>query len=162
VASTPYSRLNTGWVHRMRLRNYTAHKMDGEALVLNTLTSTRGRTAVASGSHGTVIRLVRQALGLHQSHVASRSGYSQATISRIEQNRLRDPVVLMDLADALSIPRGIFGSHDGLTVPNLEDMVRCSKPPSPWHPLPCFPRCLRSEPWPQNRHSGGHRMLDIA
>jgi transcriptional regulator with XRE-family HTH domain len=52
---------------------------------------------------------VRQALGLHQSHLASRSGYSQATISRIEQNQLRDPVVLIDLADALLIPRGIFG-----------------------------------------------------
>jgi transcriptional regulator with XRE-family HTH domain len=69
---------------------------------------------------------VRQALGLHQSHLASRSGYSQATISRIEQNQLRDPVVLIDLADALLIPRGIFGGrpdNDGLTAPNLEEAV---------------------------------------
>jgi transcriptional regulator with XRE-family HTH domain len=111
----------------MRPRNYTVHKMDDEAVVLNILTSARGRTAVASGSHGTVVRLVRQALGLHQSHVATRSGYSQATISRIEQNHLRDPVVLMDLADALSIPRGIFGGrpdNDSLTGPSLEDMER--------------------------------------
>jgi transcriptional regulator with XRE-family HTH domain len=69
---------------------------------------------------------VRQALGLHQSPLASRSGYSQATISRIEQNQLRDPVVLIDLADALLIPRGIFGGrpdNDGLTAPNLEEAV---------------------------------------
>lgn len=48
-------------------------------------------------------------------------------MSRIEQNQLRDPMVLMDLADTLSIPRGIFGGrpeHDGLTVPNLDDMER--------------------------------------
>lgn len=111
----------------MRLHNYNHHKMNEEAVVLHTLTSTRGRTAVASGSHGTVIRLVRQALGLHQSHVASRSGYSQATVSRVEQNQLRDPVVLQDLADALSIPRGIFDGRpdsDGLGAPNLEDMER--------------------------------------
>lgn len=112
----------------MRTYIYAGQTMSDTAAVLEILTSPRGRTAVASGNHGAVIRLVRQALGLHQSHLASRSGYSQPTISRVEQNKLHDPVVLMDLADALEIPRGIFGGspdHHSLgTAPTLADVER--------------------------------------
>lgn len=100
---------------------------DDNAAVLEILTSPGGRTAVASGDHGAVIRLVRRALGLHQSHLAARSGYSQPTISRVERNEVHDPVVLMDLADALAIPRGIFGGHGNHSLevgPSLADMER--------------------------------------
>lgn len=112
----------------MRPDIYPDHTMSDTAAVLDILTSPRGRTAVASGNHGAVIRLVRQALGLHQSQLAIRSGYSQPTISRVEQNKLHDPIVLMDLADALEIPRGILGGspddHSLGTAPSLADVER--------------------------------------
>lgn len=115
-------------LRRMRPDIYPVHTMSETAAVLDILTSPRGRTAVAAGDHGSVIRLVRQALGLHQSHLARRSGYSQPTVSRVEQNKVHDPVVLMDLADALGIPRAIFGgspdTHSLGIAPSLQDVER--------------------------------------
>jgi transcriptional regulator with XRE-family HTH domain len=103
-------------------------KVDNESAVLTILTSSRGRNAIASGNYGSVIRLVRQGLGLHQIHLATRAGYSQSTISRIEQNQLVNVMVLRDVCEALDIPLGtIFGnmpSGVALERPNLEDMER--------------------------------------
>lgn len=115
-------------LRRIRPNIYAGQTMSDTAAVLDVLTSPRGRTAVAAGNHGAVIRLVRQALGLHQSHLATRSGYSQPTISRVEQNKLHAMVVLMDLADALEIPRGIFGgspdNHGLGSASSLADVER--------------------------------------
>ncbi|MGH3975233.1 MAG: helix-turn-helix domain-containing protein, partial [Pseudonocardiaceae bacterium] len=44
---------------------------------------------VATGDTGTVIRLLRQARGWTQQQLADRSGYSQATISRLERQASR-------------------------------------------------------------------------
>jgi transcriptional regulator with XRE-family HTH domain len=102
--------------------------VDNESAVLTILTSSRGRNAIASGNYGSVIRLVRQGLGIHQIQLATRAGYSQSTISRIEQNRRVDPMVLSDICDALDIPRTIiFSRKPGgpfLGGPSLEDMER--------------------------------------
>lgn len=76
------------------------------------LLSPQGRAAIAAGAAGTVIRLLRQALGWTQQDLADRSGYSQATISRLERGvsrAARDTAVLIDLANALGAPPAVLG-----------------------------------------------------
>jgi transcriptional regulator with XRE-family HTH domain len=76
------------------------------------LLSPRGRAAVAAGETGTLIRLMRQALGWSQQELAHRSGYSQATISRLERGvsrAARDTVILTDIAQALGVPAAVLG-----------------------------------------------------
>ncbi|MGH3854671.1 MAG: helix-turn-helix domain-containing protein [Pseudonocardiaceae bacterium] len=85
--------------------------MNSSAIVA-VLVSPRGRAAVAAGATGTVIRLVRQAHGWTQQELADRSGYSQATISRMERGVSRagrDTIVLADLAGALGVPPAVLG-----------------------------------------------------
>ncbi len=69
------------------------------------------RTAVADGSPGTVIRLVRLARGMTQAQLGQAVGYSASAISRVERGRLRsrDVVVLRRLATALIIPPELVG-----------------------------------------------------
>lgn len=84
--------------------------------VVAVLLSPQGRAAVAAGATGTVIRLVRQAHGWKQQELADRSGYSQATISRLERGvsrAARDTAVLADLADALGGPPALLGVTSG-------------------------------------------------
>ncbi len=90
------------------------------------LTSSQGRAAVASADAGTVIRLLRQALGWNQHDLASRSGYSQPTISRIERGvsrAARDTAVLTDLAEALGVPPAALGIASGPDQPSILDDV---------------------------------------
>ena len=90
------------------------------------LTSSQGRAAVASADAGTVIRLTRQALGWNQHDLASRSGYSQPTISRIERGvsrAARDTAVLTDLAEALGVPPAALGVTSGPDQPPILDDV---------------------------------------
>ena len=100
--------------------------MDPPPHVLTALTSPRGRAAVASGAASAILRVVRQELNLRQADLAARSGYSQATVSRVEQGQVRDTTVIGDLADALQIPCNAFGGHAGfaLSAATLEDMER--------------------------------------
>jgi transcriptional regulator with XRE-family HTH domain len=100
--------------------------MDTPPLVLHALTSPRGRVAVASGNTGAILRVVRQELRLRQADVAARSGYSQATISRLEQGQIRDRTVTGDVADALGIPADVFSGLAGGTTltPRVEDVER--------------------------------------
>ncbi|MGH3766890.1 MAG: helix-turn-helix domain-containing protein [Pseudonocardiaceae bacterium] len=85
--------------------------MDPSA-VAAVLISPQGRAAVAAGAAGTIIRLIRQARGWSQQDLADRSGYSQATISRLERGvsrATRDAAVLTDLAGALGVPSTVLG-----------------------------------------------------
>ncbi|MBV9139922.1 MAG: helix-turn-helix domain-containing protein [Pseudonocardiales bacterium] len=80
--------------------------------VVTVLLSPRGCAAVAAGATGALICLFRDALGWTQQDLADRSGYSQATISRIERGitrAVRDTVVLTDIAVALGVPPTVLG-----------------------------------------------------
>ncbi|MGH3550132.1 MAG: helix-turn-helix domain-containing protein [Pseudonocardiaceae bacterium] len=101
--------------------------MDPSA-VAAVLISPQGRAAIAAGAAGTVIRLVRQAHGWSQQDLADRSGYSQATISRLERGvsrATRDTAVLTDLANALGVPSAVLGlvSHPAQR-PIIDDVDR--------------------------------------
>lgn len=100
--------------------------MDTPPQVLNALTSARGRVAVASGNAGAILRVVRQELCLRQADVAARSGYSQATISRLEKGQIRDLTVTNDVADALGVPTDIFSGLAGAGAigSRVEDVER--------------------------------------
>jgi transcriptional regulator with XRE-family HTH domain len=81
-------------------------------VVVAVLLSPRGCAAVAAGATGALICLFRDALDWTQQDLADRSGYSQATISRIERGitrATRDTVVLTDIAAALGVPPEILG-----------------------------------------------------
>ena len=74
------------------------------------------RAAVAAGETGMAVRLIRQAVGWSQQDLANRSGYSQATISRLEREAsraARDTAVLIDLAEALGVPPAALGVVSG-------------------------------------------------
>lgn len=92
------------------------------------LVSPRCRAAVASGDAGTAVRLIRQAVGWNHHDLASRSGYSQATISRLERGAsraARDTAVLTDLAQALGVPPAVLGVASGQDQrPILDDVER--------------------------------------
>ncbi|MGH4001651.1 MAG: helix-turn-helix domain-containing protein, partial [Pseudonocardiaceae bacterium] len=56
--------------------------------------------------------MLRQARGWTQQQLADRSGYSQATISRLERQAsraARDTVVLIDIAGALGVSPAVLG-----------------------------------------------------
>ena len=81
--------------------------MDHARAVVEVLLSPQGRAAVAAGETGRLIRLMRQAVEWTQRDLADRSGYSQATISRLERSASRatqDTVILADIANALGAP----------------------------------------------------------
>jgi transcriptional regulator with XRE-family HTH domain len=86
--------------------------MDYSRAVAAVLMSPQGRTAVATDDTGTLIRLMRKAAGWTQQELADRSGYSQATISRLERGvsrAARDIVILTDIAQALGVPSAALG-----------------------------------------------------
>jgi transcriptional regulator with XRE-family HTH domain len=86
--------------------------MDYSRAIAAVLISPQGRAAVAAGETGTLIRLMRQAAGWNQQDLADRSGYSQATISRLERGvsrAARDTVILTDIAQALGVPPTALG-----------------------------------------------------
>jgi transcriptional regulator with XRE-family HTH domain len=86
--------------------------MDCSGAVAAVLISPRGQAAIAAGNTGTVIRLLRQSRGWTQQELADRSGYSQATISRLERQvsrAARDTAVLIDIAGALELPPAVLG-----------------------------------------------------
>jgi transcriptional regulator with XRE-family HTH domain len=86
--------------------------MEHSRAVAAVLVSLRGQAAVAAGETGALIRLMRQALGWTQQDLADRSGYSQATLSRLERGISRaaqDTVILTDIANALGIPPAVLG-----------------------------------------------------
>lgn len=67
------------------------------------LLSPQGCAVLATGSAGKIVQLVRTALGWTQKELGNRSGWSQSTISRIEEGKTRtahDMQVLADLAQA--------------------------------------------------------------
>ncbi|MGH3693532.1 MAG: helix-turn-helix domain-containing protein [Pseudonocardiaceae bacterium] len=81
-------------------------------MVAATLISPQGQAAVATGEVGLLIRLMRKAAGWTQHELAERSGYSQATISRLERGISRaaqDMVILADIAQALGVPPAALG-----------------------------------------------------
>lgn len=92
------------------------------------LISPRCRAAVAAGEPGTVVCLIRRAIGWTQHDLADRSGYSQATISRLERGAsraARDTAVLTDIADALGVPPAALTATSGADQrPILDDMDR--------------------------------------
>ncbi len=86
--------------------------MDYSRAVAAALISPQGQAAVASGETGTLVRLMRKAAGLNQQGLADRSGWSQATISRLERAASRaaqDTVILTDVAQALGVPPAALG-----------------------------------------------------
>jgi transcriptional regulator with XRE-family HTH domain len=94
--------------------------------VVAVLLSPQGRAAVAAGEIGTLIRLMRQALGWSQQDLADRSGYSQATISRLERGvsrAARDTVILTDIAQALGVPPAVLGVSGQSAHPPILDGV---------------------------------------
>lgn len=66
-------------------------------LVREALSEPEGVRAVARGDIGTVVRLARQAVGLHQGELAAMIGKSQSAISRLEKGHTADPVQLARL-----------------------------------------------------------------
>ncbi|MQA78549.1 MAG: helix-turn-helix domain-containing protein [Streptosporangiales bacterium] len=86
--------------------------MEPSARVVEALTDPDGRAAVGMGATGKVVRLVRKALLLDQVDVASRTGYSQSTISRVESGKITDGPVLADVGEALGIPPAALGLDD--------------------------------------------------
>ena len=69
------------------------------------------RQAAEAGRYGALLRLARTAAGLTLEEAGRRVGYSAATLSRLETGRrqLSDVTVLRRLAEAFSIPPGLFG-----------------------------------------------------
>lgn len=88
-------------------------------LVAAALVSPEGRAVVASGEAGAVVRLIRKVLGWTQQDLADRSGYSQATISRIECGKTRaarDTDVLADFAQVLDVPPADLAAHERMVA----------------------------------------------
>ncbi|MGH3694659.1 MAG: helix-turn-helix domain-containing protein [Pseudonocardiaceae bacterium] len=86
--------------------------MDYSRAVTAALISPQGQATVATGDIGLLIRLMRKAAGWTQQELADRSGYSQATISRLERGASRaaqDMVILTDIAQALGVPPAVLG-----------------------------------------------------
>lgn len=89
--------------------------MDHPREVAAVLLSPEGQAAVVAGETGTLIRLLRKAVGWNQEDLANRSGYSQATISRLERGMsraARDTVILADVAEALGASPAVLGVVD--------------------------------------------------
>ncbi|MGH3797307.1 MAG: helix-turn-helix domain-containing protein [Pseudonocardiaceae bacterium] len=76
------------------------------------LGSPQDRAVLSAGEPGKVVRLFRVARGWTQQELANRAGWSQSTISRIEEGKTRaahDMDVLAALGQALDIPRAALG-----------------------------------------------------
>ncbi|MFF3444488.1 multiprotein-bridging factor 1 family protein [Streptosporangium sp. NPDC002721] len=90
------------------------------------------RDAVAAHNYGKVVRLARRARGLTQQELGGRTGYSAATISRLETGHqaLDDMTTLRILARALDIPPSWLGlssplvSEDPERPPSFHDRAR--------------------------------------
>lgn len=99
------------------------------------LASPPGQNALLSGDVGTLIRLVREALDWRQTDLGHQAGFSQPTISRLEngRGRISDLSVLARLADVLGIPRSALGLAEpnawvtGRTDPRSLDDVKRSE-----------------------------------
>ncbi|MGH4016742.1 MAG: helix-turn-helix domain-containing protein [Pseudonocardiaceae bacterium] len=102
--------------------------MDGWAALTALLLSPQGRTALTCGTPGQVVKLVRITLRWTQQDLADRSGWSQSTISRIEDDKTRgarDLDVLADLARTLGIPcSALYQAGGGDRGRTLEGMDR--------------------------------------
>jgi transcriptional regulator with XRE-family HTH domain len=100
--------------------------MDHSRTVAAVLISPQGRAAAAAGETGKLVRLMRQALGWSQQDLADRSGYSQATISRLERGvsrAARDMDILADVAKALGVPPAVLGVVGQSDQPPILDGV---------------------------------------
>lgn len=98
--------------------------MNNSAEVAAALLSPQGCALLAGGAPGRIVRLVRTALGWTQQELGERSGWSQSTISRIEEGKTRaaqDMQVLADLAQALGIPSAVLGLVDERDQPPILD-----------------------------------------
>lgn len=102
--------------------------MDGWAALTALLLSPQGRAALTGGMPGEVVKQVRLTLRWTQQELAARSGWSQSTISRIEDDKTRsarDIDVLADLARALGIPRAaLYQAGEGDRGRTLDGMDR--------------------------------------
>ncbi|MGQ0778179.1 MAG: helix-turn-helix domain-containing protein [Pseudonocardiales bacterium] len=102
--------------------------MDGWAALTALLLSPEGCSALTGGTPGQVVKLVRLTLRWTQQDLADRSGWSQSTISRIEDDKTRgarDIDVLADLARALGIPcSALYQAGDGDRGRTLDGMDR--------------------------------------
>ncbi|MFD6340230.1 helix-turn-helix domain-containing protein [Streptomyces sp. NPDC060131] len=69
------------------------------------------RDAIAQGDPGAVVRLARRAAELTQAQLGQATGYTAASISRMERGKqpMRDMLLLQRIADALNIPRQLLG-----------------------------------------------------
>ncbi|MEV4975038.1 helix-turn-helix domain-containing protein [Streptomyces scopuliridis] len=69
------------------------------------------RDAIAQGDPGAVVRLARRAAELTQAQLGAATGYTAASISRMERGKqpMRDMLLLQRIADALNIPRQLLG-----------------------------------------------------
>jgi transcriptional regulator with XRE-family HTH domain len=100
--------------------------MDYSRAVVAALLSPQGQAAVAAGQTGTLVRLMRKAREWSEQELADRSGYSQATISRLERGvsrAARDMVILADVAQALGVPPAALGVSDLSDQPPILDNV---------------------------------------
>lgn len=102
--------------------------MVGGAALTALLLSPEGRAALVGGRPGQVVKLVRLTLRWTQQDLAARSGWSQSTISRIEDDKTRgarDIDVLADLARALGIPCSVlYQAGEGDRGRSLDGMDR--------------------------------------
>lgn len=102
--------------------------VDRPAAAVEVLLSPQGCAVLAGGPAGKIVLLVRTALGWTQQELGNRSGWSQSTISRIEEGKTRaahDMQVLTDLAQALGIPPAVLGVADQAgQTPILDGMDR--------------------------------------
>lgn len=103
------------------------------ATARDVLATPAARAAVMAGDRGTVIRLAREALGMRQSDLGQRLGYSQSTISRVESGKhhANDMSLLSSAARLLGIPPPMLGlagtAPDGDAQPGHRDVLT-----APW------------------------------
>ncbi|MFE9888920.1 helix-turn-helix domain-containing protein [Streptomyces scopuliridis] len=69
------------------------------------------RDAIAQGDPGAIVRLARRAAELTQSELGAATGYTAASISRMERGKqpMRDMLLLTRIADVLNIPPQLLG-----------------------------------------------------
>jgi transcriptional regulator with XRE-family HTH domain len=96
---------------------------DLRPLLPETWGSWQVRHAVEQGDAGTVVTVARQAHGLHQSQLATMSGFSQQAISQVESGNdlAHDIRVLRRLQRLLGIPPHLLGLSDEALPLRQED-----------------------------------------
>lgn len=69
------------------------------------------RDAIASGNPGAIVRLARRAADLTQTQLGTATGYTAASISRMERGKqpMRDMLLLTRIAEVLNIPPQLLG-----------------------------------------------------